>query len=45
MTRPDDAAHFSEAMIGFHGSEPPTVAEAYDFSGISTVVERRRRDR
>jgi hypothetical protein len=37
--RPDAAAHFSEAMIGFHGSEPPTVAEAYDFSGIGTVVD------
>ena len=38
-TRPNEAAHFSEAMIGFHGSEPPTVAEAYDFSGIGTVVD------
>jgi hypothetical protein len=38
-TRPDEAAHFSEAMIGFHGSEPPTVAEAYDFSGIGTVAD------
>src|SRR5918993_2179170 len=37
--RPEAAAHFSEAMIGFHGSEPPTVAEAYDFSGIGTVVD------
>ena len=26
-------------MVGFHGSEPPTVAEAYDFSGIETVVD------
>ena len=38
-TRPEAAAHFSEAMIGFHGSEPPTVAEAYDFAGIETVVD------
>jgi hypothetical protein len=38
-TRPEAAAHFSEAMIGFHGSEPPTVAEAYDFSGIGTVID------
>jgi hypothetical protein len=38
-TRPEDAAHFSDAMVGFHGSEPPTVAEAYDFSGIGTVVD------
>jgi hypothetical protein len=36
---PDAASHFSEAMVGFHGSEPPTVAEAYDFSGIRTVVD------
>jgi hypothetical protein len=36
---PEAAAHFSEAMVGFHGSEPPTVAEAYDFSGIQTVVD------
>jgi len=36
---PDAASHFSEAMVGFHGSEPPTVAEAYDFSGVETVVD------
>ena len=36
---PEAASHFSEAMVGFHGSEPPTVAEAYDFSGIQTVVD------
>ena len=36
---PDLASHFSEAMVGFHGSEPPTVAEAYDFSGVQTVVD------
>lgn len=36
---PDEASHFSEAMVGFHGSEPPTVAEAYDFSVIQTVVD------
>ena len=36
---PDAASHFSGAMVGFHGSEPPTVAEAYDFSGIETVVD------
>jgi hypothetical protein len=33
------ASHFSEAMVGFHGSEPPTVADAYDFSGVQTVVD------
>ena len=36
---PEEASHFSEAMVGFHGSEPPTVAEAYDFSSIQTVVD------
>ncbi|MGH9176194.1 MAG: methyltransferase, partial [Vicinamibacterales bacterium] len=36
---PDAASHFSDAMVGFHGSEPPTVAEAYDFSGIETVID------
>lgn len=37
--QPEAASLFSEAMVGFHGSEPPTVAEAYDFSGIQTVVD------
>jgi hypothetical protein len=36
---PEAASHFSEAMVGFHGSEPPTVAEAYDFSDVGTVVD------
>ena len=36
---PEAASHFSEAMVGFHGSEPPTVAEAYDFAGIETVID------
>jgi hypothetical protein len=36
---PEAASYFSEAMVGFHGSEPPTVAEAYDFSGLETVVD------
>ncbi|HEX8027282.1 MAG TPA: methyltransferase, partial [Vicinamibacterales bacterium] len=36
---PEAAALFSEAMVGFHGSEPPTVAEAYDFSAVRTVVD------
>lgn len=36
---PEAASHFSEAMVGFHGSEPPTVAEAYDFGGVRTVVD------
>lgn len=36
---PEAASLFSEAMVGFHGGEPPTVAEAYDFSGVQTVVD------
>ena len=36
---PEDASHFSEAMVGFHGPEPPAVAAAYDFSGAGTVVD------
>ena len=33
------ASFFSEAMVGFHGSEPPTVAAAYDFSDVGTVID------
>lgn len=36
---PEEASHFSDAMVGYHGSEPPTVAEAYDFSDAGTVVD------
>ena len=36
---PEAASYFSKAMVGFHGSEPPTVAEAYDFSSVKTVVD------
>ena len=36
---PEAASLFSEAMVGFHGAEPPAVAEAYDFSGVQTVVD------
>lgn len=36
---PDEAAQFSESMIGIHGGEPPAVAEAYDFSTIGTIVD------
>jgi len=36
---PEEASDFSEAMVGFHGSEPPAVAAAYDFSGVDTVVD------
>ena len=36
---PDEASHFSAAMVGYHGGEPPTVAAAYDFSRFGTVVD------
>lgn len=36
---PEEASHFSEAMVGFHGSEPPAVAKAYDFSRVKTLVD------
>jgi O-methyltransferase domain/Dimerisation domain len=36
---PDEASHFSQAMVGFHGGEPATVAKAYDFSRFGTVVD------
>lgn len=36
---PNEAAFFGEAMIGFHGGEPPAVAAAYDFSKIQTLVD------
>src|SRR5947209_196762 len=38
-SQPEEAALFGETMIGFHGAEPPAVAEAYDFSGFGTVVD------
>ena len=30
---------FSEAMVGIHGAEPAAVAAAYDFSGLTTIVD------
>lgn len=36
---PEEASHFSAAMVGFHGAEPPAVAKAYDFSDIETLVD------
>jgi hypothetical protein len=35
----DEAAVFNDAMIGFHGSEPPAVAAGYDFSKIGTLID------
>jgi hypothetical protein len=37
--RPREASLFSETMVGFHGAEPPAVAEAYDFSGFRSIVD------
>ena len=36
---PDEAARFSESMVGIHGGEPPAVAAAYDFSAFGTIVD------
>jgi hypothetical protein len=36
---PQEASMFSETMVGFHGSEPPAVAAAYNFSGLGTIVD------
>ena len=36
---PDEAALFSETMVGFHGDEPAAVAAAYDFSRFRTVAD------
>jgi hypothetical protein len=36
---PEAASLFSETMVGFHGEEPAAVAAAYDFSGLSTIVD------
>jgi hypothetical protein len=38
-TEPQQASIFNEAMIGIHGSEPPAIAAAYDFSGIRKLVD------
>jgi hypothetical protein len=35
---PGMAQLFSETMVGFHGREPPAVAEAYDFSGSARLL-------
>ena len=36
---PEDASLFSETMIGIHGAEPAAVAAAYDFSGLTTIID------
>ena len=39
QANPGMAQLFSETMVGFPGREPPAVAEAYDFSGIGSLVD------
>ena len=41
---PEEASLFSETMVGFHGAEPPAVAEAYDFSPHDDHCRRGRSD-
>jgi hypothetical protein len=36
---PTEAALFNDTMIGFHGTEPPAVAAAYDFSVFQTIAD------
>jgi predicted O-methyltransferase YrrM len=36
---PDVEATFNRMMIAAHGAEPATVAAAYDFSGINSLVD------
>jgi hypothetical protein len=37
--RPEEAARFSESMVGIHGAEPPAVSAAYDFSTFGTIID------
>jgi hypothetical protein len=37
--RSKEASLFSEVMVSYHGSEPPAVASAYDFSHFGTIVD------
>ena len=36
---PEEASLFSETMVGIHGAEPPAIATAYDFTGLTTIVD------
>ena len=36
---PDEAQRFSETMVTVHGTEPPAVAAAYDFSSCDVIVD------
>jgi hypothetical protein len=37
--RPEEASLFSETMVGFHGLEPPAVADAFDFDRFGSIVD------
>ncbi len=36
---PQEAAMFSDLMVGFHGPETAAVAAAYDFTGFDNIVD------
>jgi O-methyltransferase domain len=36
---PTQATLFNDFMVGFHGSEPPAIASAYDFSAFRTIAD------
>lgn len=36
---PEEASRFNDTMIGFHGAEPPAVADGYDFSDVNMIVD------
>ncbi|HTV04696.1 MAG TPA: methyltransferase [Acidobacteriaceae bacterium] len=38
-THPEEAALYSQAMVGFNGMEPPAIAAAYDFSVFRTIAD------
>jgi O-methyltransferase domain len=36
---PVQASLINETMVGFHGTEPPAIAAAYDFSAFRTIAD------
>ena len=38
-SHPTDAELFNHTMVGFHGTEPPAIAAAYDFSAFGTIAD------
>jgi O-methyltransferase domain/Dimerisation domain len=38
-SHPAEASMFSETMVALHGTEPPAVASAYDFSEFGMIVD------